>query len=490
MRESVTQHTFHISYTRNTTTGNLLPSCYGLDFQRIAEWLSTGGCPRESVTDISYEQKSADSKKRVAKGRTTVRRKESGAGPSAGGNGRPVKRARLEGENNVSAVADSDMEGSTIPIMRCTFDLVFANDTTDKDKEEIQEEVAEERDFLRAVQKKIEEDCGTEDGCTVIDVGTVYPSLYSNIVCASFEDHSIFKKQYYASNYGVVQLPSIVDEDVVDAHHDFNIERFRNVLAAAYHMQSLKRAKFSGSLQLVIPSRILVDPNTQKLSLSLRVTFTVSLRIPKVFELYTPGRRFHEEEEAQRRVLTYAFGIQYAQASNYRGSTDIPFFLSCLHPAPSFPQKEKDLCMQPKDLLPTLLPFQRRSVGWMLSREAKELDASGEIIDAPSDTSELPLFWEKIQIMDGQDLYFNRLTGQLSVEQPPEDDFRGGILAEEPGLGKTLESIALVMLNPGIGRSPSVSRYDPVGVIEVKEIKVIIIIPTPSYTFSLKKFIL
>ena len=39
-------------------------------------------------------------------------------------------------------------------------------------------------------------------------------------------------------------------------------------------------------------------------------------------------------------------------------------------------------------------------------------------------------------------------------------------------MGKTLESIALVMLNPGIGRNPSVSRYDPIGVIDVKEVKV------------------
>lgn len=38
--------------------------------------------------------------------------------------------------------------------------------------------------------------------------------------------------------------------------------------------------------------------------------------------------------------------------------------------------------------------------------------------------------------------------------------------------GKTLESIAVILLNPPVGRNPSISRWDPVGVIDVKEIKV------------------
>lgn len=47
---------------------------------------------------------------------------------------------------------------------------------------------------------------------------------------------------------------------------------------------------------------------------------------------------------------------------------------------------------------------------------------------------------------------------------------------EEPGLGKTLECIALILLNPGIGRNPTVVRWDPEAKVEVKQIKVSIIL--------------
>lgn len=39
-------------------------------------------------------------------------------------------------------------------------------------------------------------------------------------------------------------------------------------------------------------------------------------------------------------------------------------------------------------------------------------------------------------------------------------------------MGKTLECIALILLNPGIGRNPTVVRWDPEAKVEVKQIKV------------------
>ena len=46
------------------------------------------------------------------------------------------------------------------------------------------------------------------------------------------------------------------------------------------------------------------------------------------------------------------------------------------------------------------------------------------------------------------------------------------ILAEEPGLGKTLECIALILLNPGVGRNPSTYTWDAEAKIHVKNVKV------------------
>lgn len=46
-------------------------------------------------------------------------------------------------------------------------------------------------------------------------------------------------------------------------------------------------------------------------------------------------------------------------------------------------------------------------------------------------------------------------------------------------MGKTLECIALILLNPGIGRNPTVVRWDPEAKVEVKQIKVGVIFVFP-----------
>ncbi|EJD05157.1 uncharacterized protein FOMMEDRAFT_81201 [Fomitiporia mediterranea MF3/22] len=207
----------------------------------------------------------------------------------------------------------------------------------------------------------------------------------------------------------------------------------------------------------------------------LRAEITISLLEPAVFEPLTTFRKKDSEiEEAQRRVLTYAFGPGPPPPKAYSGSTDMPFFLSCLHPAAPLPSDEANQAAQPADLLPQLLPFQRHTVNWLLSCEARRISEKGQIEDLDNHGSELPLFWEEVSPVDGKTWYLNHITGCLLKEPPPKDEFFGGILAEEPGLGKTLESIALVLLNPSIDRNPSVSRWDPVGVIDVKETTLIV----------------
>jgi len=49
----------------------------------------------------------------------------------------------------------------------------------------------------------------------------------------------------------------------------------------------------------------------------------------------------------------------------------------------------------------------------------------------------------------------------------------GGILAEEPGLGKTLEIVALILLNPAPeDRAPRMIRWDPLAGLNIKAVKV------------------
>ena len=55
-------------------------------------------------------------------------------------------------------------------------------------------------------------------------------------------------------------------------------------------------------------------------------------------------------------------------------------------------------------------------------------------------------FWETRPWADGGAFYFFPLGGELRLCRPPEAT--GGLLAEEMGLGKTIETLALTLLNP------------------------------------------
>lgn len=117
------------------------------------------------------------------------------------------------------------------------------------------------------------------------------------------------------------------------------------------------------------------------------------------------------------------------------------------------------------DLVCELFPFQRRAVRWLLQREGMELQSDGS--PAPisrSSTSGLPAGFQQMKDADGRICYFSHLfmiiTTDLSAwGDDAADHIKGGILAEEMGLGKTVEMIALVSLN----RRPIQLKLDPDG---------------------------
>ncbi|KAI0060074.1 hypothetical protein BV25DRAFT_1956450 [Artomyces pyxidatus] len=192
-------------------------------------------------------------------------------------------------------------------------------------------------------------------------------------------------------------------------------------------------------------------------------------------------------EEAKRSLIQLAFPappLPPQLSSSFHGKIDIPFFYSILQPALALDSKTIQDAVQPAALIPTLLPFQRRSVAWMLQREGKTINPAEDVVLAPKDDVALPLFWERVIVErpSGEQLvwYYHHLTTTLTPDPPLEEQpAPGGILAEEPGLGKTLECIALILLNPGIGRNPSNTHWDAEASVEVKEIKTTLIV-TPA----------
>ncbi|KAF9996549.1 hypothetical protein BGZ79_009717, partial [Entomortierella chlamydospora] len=93
--------------------------------------------------------------------------------------------------------------------------------------------------------------------------------------------------------------------------------------------------------------------------------------------------------------------------------------------------------IQPEELVPQLLPFQQRSVSWLLSRESATLSKTGKIVyKSQSAIDRLPFSWEQIHLR-GLGRRQNLWVGTL----------RRYFLAEEMGLGKTVEMLALVLFH-------------------------------------------
>ena len=168
------------------------------------------------------------------------------------------------------------------------------------------------------------------------------------------------------------------------------------------------------------------------------------------------------------------------------------------------PPAHDDPILRPEGLRCELMPFQSRTVRWLLEREGKyvvttvesrtravggkrkastskleravELIEGDEAEDGESDDEvetveeqveelkELPLerlshirrgpMWERRIISDDsiagatQDVWFNRFTLQLSIEDPAQHTVvTGSMLCEEMGLGKTCEVISLILLS-------------------------------------------
>ncbi|KAK3326314.1 SNF2 family N-terminal domain-containing protein [Apodospora peruviana] len=112
--------------------------------------------------------------------------------------------------------------------------------------------------------------------------------------------------------------------------------------------------------------------------------------------------------------------------------------------------------MEIPELQARLYPFQRRAVQWLLEREGVRWcrtlsdGQSGVQPYEPARPSELPISFVKVTDTHGEPFYLSSLFGIATRDISPflhAQSLRGGVLAEEMGLGKTIEVISLILLH-------------------------------------------
>ncbi|KAF8062721.1 hypothetical protein HT031_004051 [Scenedesmus sp. PABB004] len=91
----------------------------------------------------------------------------------------------------------------------------------------------------------------------------------------------------------------------------------------------------------------------------------------------------------------------------------------------------------------TLYPHQRNALSWMLHREVR----GGQAMPHP--------FIVRRVTGSGVPFTLNQVTGELSVEPPPAvRDVCGGFFCDEPGLGKTVTALSLILKTQGLTPHP------------------------------------
>ncbi|KAI0120076.1 SNF2 family N-terminal domain-containing protein [Nemania sp. FL0031] len=103
----------------------------------------------------------------------------------------------------------------------------------------------------------------------------------------------------------------------------------------------------------------------------------------------------------------------------------------------------------------TLFPFQRRTIQWLLMREQVKYRNTGpdgkiQLLELPRPSKAvLPFSFAALDDINGQKFFVSDLyhvvTRDITPFQETESNIRGGILAEEMGLGKTVEIISLIL---------------------------------------------
>ncbi|KAI5993262.1 SNF2 family N-terminal domain-containing protein [Pisolithus albus] len=412
-------------------------------------------------------------------------------------NGELVARIAYPLVQDLSTVPAPPLGSSFLPAFHWAVDISFVReadvgDYPMDDASATSPDWLQEEEVVISLVESLRE--GDVSSTIVVNLGSFHPAQYRGQNVAIMGSDRTNAGEVAADPW-LFLFPKVEWPDGLHSEdlHNYGIQDSNihaDFFLGCHALQDMGRARIDTNLEIHVLPQGSYDPALD-MPFRLRAKFSLSLIAPKIYEPILPDRSRRSSgtssEGLHRRMIACLGGVSLgasskllAGASEHVGDITIPFFLSVLRPAPRVTSGVGD-ALQPDALNPTLLPFQRNTVAWMLSREGKEMTPDGKLVlrSSQSLSENAMLLWEKI-IVGGRELFFNRLSCMVREDPPEPHSALGGILAEEPGLGKTIECIALILLNPAPERNPTQKRWDPEAKLYVKEIKTTLIITPPS----------
>lgn len=198
---------------------------------------------------------------------------------------------------------------------------------------------------------------------------------------------------------------------------------------------------------------------------------------------WTLGKSVVEEQDVRGHYMNEDLKLLSTYMKHPTTQDDKTWTLSDFYDSVHVPPRDLDVSPRIGQALieTSLLPFQERTVDWLLRREGVRFSPSG-ILEPFASTSP-PASFKSTQDAMGQLCYKSQLRGLVVTDLAAAtgdglQSLRGGILAEEMGLGKTVELIALMALHKRI--VPHDNVYDAYTGAHVKPSGATLIITPPS----------
>ncbi|KAF5605426.1 rad8 Rdh54p [Fusarium pseudocircinatum] len=161
--------------------------------------------------------------------------------------------------------------------------------------------------------------------------------------------------------------------------------------------------------------------------------------------------RSSTDRSSSQRFIDLLLRGSISTGTSYRTSTWSPMDF---YEAAFVPQKDEKTpeTIQVDALESTLFPYQKRTLQWLLQREGVQWSADmRRIVPYVPENQDSVYDFKKLTDVAGNEYYlselFHTVTRDISPFRQAEASVKGGILAEEMGLGKTLEILGLILLH-------------------------------------------